>query len=124
MVLQDGKFGPDDPVRRQQFAKMIVLTGVDSANNTVSEDDVCLFKDVEIGGYADPFFPGTTTWPSAPLHHPRRPPPPSIHGILITRYQVISSGAGDQRHAARGYSRRLRRTSRPQRAGATTPITG
>ena len=38
----DGNFGPSDPVTRQQFAKMIVLTG----GYPVSESDVCPFADV------------------------------------------------------------------------------
>jgi hypothetical protein len=42
----DGKFGPGDPVTRQQFAKMIVLT----AGYPVSESDVCYFTDVEKSG--------------------------------------------------------------------------
>ncbi len=42
----DGKFYPDEPVTRQQFAKMIVLGG----GYPVSESDVCPFKDVTRGG--------------------------------------------------------------------------
>ena len=38
----NGNFGPADPVTRQQFAKMIVLTG----GYPVSESDVCSFTDV------------------------------------------------------------------------------
>lgn len=38
-----GRFGPDDWVRRQQFAKMIVL----SKGYPVSEADVCPFNDVD-----------------------------------------------------------------------------
>jgi len=51
--FQDGTFGPTKPVTRQQFAKMIVLT----LDLPVSEADVCAFRDVQIGGYSDPFFP-------------------------------------------------------------------
>ena len=48
----NGNFGPNDPVTRQQFAKMIVLSG----GYSVSEGDVCPFADVENGG-PDSFFP-------------------------------------------------------------------
>ena len=47
----DGRFGPDDTVTRQQFAKMIVLTG----GYAVSEADVCPFIDVTNGGPTDLF---------------------------------------------------------------------
>ena len=46
---EDGRFGPADPVRRQQFAKMIVLTGA----YPVSEADVCPFSDVADSGPAE-----------------------------------------------------------------------
>jgi len=46
---EDGRFGPADPVRRQQFAKMIVLTGA----YPVSEADVCPFTDVADSGPAE-----------------------------------------------------------------------
>lgn len=49
----DGTFGPGKPVTRQQFAKMIVLTMALG----VTEADVCPFGDVQVGGYADPFYP-------------------------------------------------------------------
>ncbi len=42
----DGTFRPQDPVARQQFAKMIVGT----AGYPVSESDICPFADVETGG--------------------------------------------------------------------------
>ena len=51
--LANGNFGPGDPVTRQQFAKMIVLTG----GYSVSEADVCSFTDVQKGGFTDPLFP-------------------------------------------------------------------
>jgi len=41
-----GRFGPSDPVVRQQFAKMIVL----SLGLSVSEADLCPFGDVDVGG--------------------------------------------------------------------------
>jgi hypothetical protein len=44
-----GDFGPADPVQRQQFAKMIVLT----AGYPVSEANVCPFTDVPVSGPAD-----------------------------------------------------------------------
>jgi uncharacterized repeat protein (TIGR02543 family) len=43
---QNGNFGPADPVQRQQFAKMIVLTG----GYPASEADVCPFTDVPVSG--------------------------------------------------------------------------
>ena len=42
----DGSFGPERSVTRQQFAKMIVLT----SGHHVSEQDVCLFPDVQVSG--------------------------------------------------------------------------
>ena len=88
---ENGNFGPDDPVRRQQFAKMIVLTGVDLGKYTVSEDDVCLFKDVEIGGYADPFFPDNYVAVCAAKRITLGTTPTTFDPWnFITRYQVIS----------------------------------
>ena len=82
----NGNFGPNDPVTRQQFAKMIVLSG----GYSVSEGDVCPFADVENGG-PDSFFPdnyvavcaahGITTGKTATTFDP---------GGKITRYQVVS----------------------------------
>jgi len=50
----DGRFGPDDPVTRQQFAKMIVLAlGIE-----VSPLQACGFRDVEpLPTTADPLYP-------------------------------------------------------------------
>ncbi len=52
----DGTFRPDDPVWRQHFAKMIVLT----LALPVSEANVCPFTDVDVGGsstlYPDNFI--------------------------------------------------------------------
>jgi N-acetylneuraminic acid mutarotase len=48
---QNGDFGPNDQVKRQQFAKMAVL----AAGYPVSESDVCTFVDVDKGGSSDPF---------------------------------------------------------------------
>ena len=45
----DGTFGPGDPVIRQQFAKLIVL----SMRLPRSEADVCPFSDVEPAGGTD-----------------------------------------------------------------------
>ena len=49
---EDGRFGPADPVMRQQFAKMIVLT----LELPVSEADVCPFPDVDASGPTS-FYP-------------------------------------------------------------------
>lgn len=88
---ENGNFGPDDPVRRQQFAKMIVLTGVDLGKYTVSEDDVCPFKDVEIGGYTDPFFPDNYVAVCAAKRITLGTTPTTFDPWnFITRYQVIS----------------------------------
>lgn len=48
----NGEFGPADPVMRQQFAKMVVLTG----GYPVSEDDICPFGDVDKSGSGG-FYP-------------------------------------------------------------------
>jgi hypothetical protein len=82
----DGKFWPDDPVTRQQFAKMIVGTG----GYPVSESDVCAFVDVQKSD-ASTFYPdnfvavcaakGITTGKTATTFDPTG---------NITRYQVIS----------------------------------
>lgn len=48
----DGLFRPEKPVWRQQFAKMLVL----AMDLPVSEEHVCAFADVEIGG-PDTFYP-------------------------------------------------------------------
>lgn len=50
----DGRFGPDDPVTRQQFAKMIVLAlGIE-----VSPMQACGFSDVEpLPETSDPLYP-------------------------------------------------------------------
>ncbi len=82
-------FRPEDPVARQQFAKMIAR----SLWLLVSETDICPFPDVQVGGYADPYYPdnyvaavadrGITQGTSAspPLFSPWR---------SISRAQVIS----------------------------------
>ena len=82
----DGTFGPDNPVSRQQFAKMVVLTG----GYPVSEADICPFGDVSKSG-AGSLFPdnyvavcaarGITTGKSARLFDPYS---------SITRLQVVS----------------------------------
>ena len=82
----NGDFGPSDPVTRQQFAKMIVLTG----GYPVSESDVCSFTDVQKSDvttfYPDNFVAvcaahGITTGKTATTFDPSG---------KITRYQVIS----------------------------------
>ncbi len=49
----NGNFGPEDLVKRQQFAKMIVLT----MGFQTTEDDVCPFKDVLPVDSIDPLYP-------------------------------------------------------------------
>ena len=82
----DGTFRPSDPVTRQQFAKMIVLTG----GYPVSEADVCPFTDVAKSGpttlYPDNYIAvcaakGITTGTSPTTFNPTG---------KITRYQVVS----------------------------------
>jgi hypothetical protein len=82
----NGHFGPDDPVTRQQFAKMIVL----SAPYNVGEGDVCAFTDVETSGpgslYPDNYVAvaaahGITVGTAPGLFSP---------GNEISRYQVIT----------------------------------
>ncbi|OFW55866.1 MAG: hypothetical protein A2133_01130 [Actinobacteria bacterium RBG_16_64_13] len=82
----NGYFGPNDDVTRQQFAKMIVLTG----GYPVSEADVCPFTDVQKSGpttlYPDNYIAvcashGITAGKTATTFDP---------SSYITRYQVIS----------------------------------
>ncbi len=49
----NGNFGPEDLVKRQQFAKMIVLT----MGFQTTEADVCTFKDVLPADSVDPLYP-------------------------------------------------------------------
>ncbi len=49
----DGDFRPDDPVLRQQFAKMIVL----ALGLPTSENDISPFIDVASSSGSDPFYP-------------------------------------------------------------------
>jgi hypothetical protein len=49
----DGTFRPNDPVLRQQFAKMIVL----ALDLTVTGNEVCPFTDVALQIGYDPFYP-------------------------------------------------------------------
>jgi hypothetical protein len=49
----DGTFGPDDPVVRQQFAKMVVK----ALDLTVTGNEVCPFVDVDAATGSDPFYP-------------------------------------------------------------------
>jgi hypothetical protein len=82
----DGHFGPANPLTRQQFAKMIVLTG----GYPVSEADICPFDDVANGG-PDTLYPdnyvavcaakGITTGKTATSFDPY---------AAISRYQVVS----------------------------------
>jgi hypothetical protein len=91
-------FRPDEAVARQQFAKMIAR----SLWLQVSEADVCPFGDVQVGGYADPFYPdnyvaviadrgitrGTSTSP--PLFSPWR----SISRAQVMT-MVVRAGRGE-----------------------------
>jgi hypothetical protein len=81
-----GTFKPDKPVTRQQFAKMIVLTG----DYPVSESDICAFTDVLKGDattcYPDNFVSvcaahGITTGKTATVFDPNS---------SISRYQAIT----------------------------------
>jgi hypothetical protein len=49
----NGTFGPNDPVSRQQFAKMIVKT----LGLTVTGTETCPFTDVQAQSGSDPFYP-------------------------------------------------------------------
>ena len=82
----DGHFGPGEPVTRQQFAKMIVLTG----GFPVSESDVCSFTDVATSNattlYPDNYVAvcaakGITTGKTPTTFDPSGE---------ITRYQAVS----------------------------------
>jgi hypothetical protein len=83
----DGTFGPDDPVVRMQFAKMIVLT----IGRPVTAADACPFPDVPEGTAQNPLYPDhyvavaaasvlTTGYPDGTFRPYDR----------ITRYQVIT----------------------------------
>ncbi|MBN1630523.1 MAG: S-layer homology domain-containing protein, partial [Thermoleophilia bacterium] len=82
----NGDFGPGDPVTRQQFAKMVVLTG----GYPVSETNICYFTDVERSDDTS-FYPdnyvavcaanGITVGKTATTFDPY---------ARITRYQVLS----------------------------------
>lgn len=82
----DGRFGPSDPVKRQQFAKMIVL----ACGYPASEADLCPFTDVENSGPGE-LFPdnyvavcaanGITQGKSATSFDPHN---------FVTRYQMIT----------------------------------
>ncbi|MFH0917303.1 MAG: S-layer homology domain-containing protein [bacterium] len=50
----NGNFGPEDPVMRQQFAKMVVKT----MNLSVPGGEICPFGDVVAQTGTDPFYPG------------------------------------------------------------------
>ena len=51
--FDDNTFRPSDPVKRQQFAKMIVKT----LNLTVTGTEICPFSDVGAQVGVDPFYP-------------------------------------------------------------------
>jgi uncharacterized protein YkwD len=82
----NGNFGPSDPVTRQQFAKMIVLTG----GYAVSESDVCPFADVPIGD-ATTFYPDNYVAVCAAKGISTGKTPTTFDPTgTITRYQVVS----------------------------------
>ncbi|MBN1321226.1 MAG: S-layer homology domain-containing protein, partial [Thermoleophilia bacterium] len=82
----DGTFGPDNPVTRQQFAKMIVL----STDYPVSEGDICPFTDVLVSGphslYPDNYIAAGATMGIIMGKTLTRFDPSGY----ITRYQVVS----------------------------------
>ena len=82
----NGNFGPGDPVLRQQFAKMIVLT----AGYPVSASDICPFPDVEQSTPPD-LYPDHYVAVAA-AHGITVGTTPGIFspGAYISRYQVIS----------------------------------
>lgn len=117
----NGSFGPGDNVKRQQFAKMIVLTG----GYPVSEADVCTFTDVPKSD-ATTFFPdnfvavcaanGITTGVTATTFNP---------GGYITRYQVISMVARAANDLQAGLlATPPPRDGRPPEPGVATRRTG
>jgi hypothetical protein len=85
--FEDGRFRPYDPVKRQQFAKMIVK----ALGLEVTGDEVCPFTDVAAQMGTDPFYPskyvavcalnGITTGKTPTTFAP---------GDNITRQQLIS----------------------------------
>lgn len=118
----DGRFGPGDPVTRQQFAKMIVLT----LGLPVTGDDVNPFSDVRPAPGPDPLYPegyvavaaarGITKGVTATHFSPWRP---------IGRAQLISMVVrgfaaeypGRVASAPAGYAPTWRPTFSPQHGG-------
>ena len=86
MDISNGDFGPDDQVKRQQFAKMAVLTG----GYPVSESDVCTFIDVDKGD-ATTLFPDNYIAVCAAQGITQGKTPTTFDPYsYITRLQVIS----------------------------------
>lgn len=82
----NNNFGPRDPVTRQQFAKMIVLT----LGLPVSESDVCPFWDVDLSGPGN-FFPDNYVAVAAAQGITKGYPGNSFApGNNITRAQVMT----------------------------------
>jgi len=82
----DGRFGPGDPVLRQQFAKMIVLTG----DYPVSEFDICPFLDVTFSGL-ESFYPDNYVAVAAAHDITVGRTPTSFAPLdRISRFQVVS----------------------------------
>ena len=117
---EGGGFGPSDPVKRQQFAKMIVLT----AGYPVSEADKCPFKDVEKSGSTG-FYPdnyvavcaarGITQGVSETRFNPQG---------AITRLQVTSMVVRAARDLKPGLLDTPPPAGNPAVAGVWTPPTG
>ena len=82
----NGNFGPDNPVTRQQFAKMVVLTG----GYPVSEANVCPFADVEVSGPGELFPDNYVAVCAANGITLGRTETSFAPYAYITRYQVVS----------------------------------
>lgn len=83
----DGRFGPDDLVTRQQFAKMVVLAG----EYAVSPTAVCPFVDVDEQLGSDPLYPSKYVAVAAASGITVGKTPTSFDPYSnITRYQVVT----------------------------------
>ncbi len=82
----DGRFGPGEPVSRQQFAKMIVLT----LGLPASEADICPFPDVGVSGPGS-LYPDNYVAVAAKTGIPVGTSPTTFSPWgNISRYQVIT----------------------------------
>lgn len=83
----DGRFGPDDKVTRQQFAKMVVLAG----EYPVGAGAVCPFSDVAEQMGDDPLYPSKYVAVAAAHGITVGRTPTSFDPYSnITRYQVVT----------------------------------